>query len=161
MTIKQCPLTRELLDYALDLVQTNVSHYYGTRWSPSKKRKELRTSGMVYVVVEVDDGERAGFVALLVDTEPYKDDIERRVAYVYELQVDRRYQGKGVGTKLMGAVVSIAKCRGCEWIMLTHFRANQGASIFYEKQGFTEDWNSPAGENYVILSRFIGGEGPV
>jgi len=162
--------------WALDLVEKNVRAYYGSEWRPRKKARELAMDGMQLVVALVDQ-HRAGFVSFRMETEPtMRDDgSEDIVLYCYELQVDEQYRGRGIGQQLMGvlertarsiaesAQTSVSTLPPCNMIMLTSFKANEGAVRFYkDKLGFEEDERSPdkvlppkraAKYNYVILSK--------
>lgn len=46
------------------------------------------------------------------------------------------YQGKGLGSKLMTAVIGLAKSEGVEKIFLSALKSNVLAVSFYEKHGF-------------------------
>ncbi len=56
--------------------------------------------------------------------------------HLANISVDRNYQKKGVGTKLMKEIISIAHLREIKKIYLETRVSNIGAQKFYQKLGF-------------------------
>lgn len=150
--IKERPPTKQLLTFAVNLVEANVKPFYGPDWCKKTKLRELSLPAMTFLVATVDNT-LAGFAAFLVDLEPNQDDTTRLITYLYEIQVKQEFRSRGIGAGLMEEVERRARRHGCTWCMLTHFGANVRASRFYERLGYGIDWNSPEGKHYVILSK--------
>lgn len=104
-----------------------------------------------------------GFLAFLYTDEPDERGRPRRVAYLYELQVEAAHQGAGIGAALLRHLEDILKEEeeAPKQMMLTCFAANVGAMRFYRRQGLTVDPISPSnyeGEQdcgYEIMSKNI------
>jgi GNAT superfamily N-acetyltransferase len=58
------------------------------------------------------------------------------VAKLDDVTIDARWQGRGVGTAMLAALVSHLRAAGCGRIDTACHRDNQGAWRFYERQGF-------------------------
>ena len=108
----------ELVDWAVDLVEQNVRSYYEREWSKGRKRRELMTRGMTFLCATcaATSEEILGFAAILPDDEPYEGGTTRRVLYLYELQVKKEWQGKGIGRALLDAVCGFAGNNEIHWV---------------------------------------------
>jgi len=76
--------------------------------------------------------------------------------YCYEIQLDTSVQRKGLGKHLMKLLEALARLHKYDWVILTVFKTNTNAIIFYKSLGFQIDEISPSacGESapYEILS---------
>lgn len=156
-------------NWMLNLVAVNVGRYYRQSpsfggWQREAKGEELVMPGMQYLLAHEDSKEvplPRGFLSYLVCEEEGADGDPRRVVYIYEVQVERSYTGKGIGSMLMDALVTRIATDSClpRELMLTCFKANRKAIQFYQKHGFKEDEISPGRckirSDYVILSKKI------
>jgi ribosomal protein S18 acetylase RimI-like enzyme len=83
------------------------------------------------------------------------------VVYCYEVQVDPRWQGQGIGGCLVRCMESIGKRCGFHVSMLTVLRNNPSALKFYlDRLNYDVDACSPsqcgeADEAYEILSKCL------
>lgn len=59
----------------------------------------------------------------------------RKVLYIDDLCVDRRFRRKGVGTQLYRYVLDTAAASGCDSVTLNVWRINEGAQKFYQSMG--------------------------
>ncbi|GJN91689.1 hypothetical protein Rhopal_004712-T1 [Rhodotorula paludigena] len=87
-----------------------------------------------------------GYCIFRFDTEETASEDEDElcdVAYSYELQVDESARGRGVGRVLMEALERLATTFKMDKTMLTVFKANTSAILFYEKLGYREDEIDP------------------
>jgi N-alpha-acetyltransferase 40 len=79
------------------------------------------------------------------------------VVYVYEIQIDKKYQRLGLGKKIMDIIETITSLAGLGRIMLTVFKANECAVEFYRRIDYSVDETSPSLHNepadYEILSK--------
>lgn len=66
----------------------------------------------------------------------YKN-VDANQLYVTLICVDKQFQGKGFGGKMLEVLESL-KCEGFETIALEVVKTNQAAYHFYKKQGFIE-----------------------
>ena len=80
-----------------------------------------------YNVLAWHDDRVAGHATLVPDGEG---------AYELAIFVNQAYQGAGIGTKLMEALLGHAKREGVERVWLTVERWNRAAVSLYEKMGF-------------------------
>lgn len=158
---------KALLEQCLWLIESTSAEDYRnseSKWSASRKRKEMRFPDMRYVILveHQEDGHAdpkvAGFVSFMIT---YEDG--RQVVYCYEIHLAEPYQGKGMGKKLMVVVEGVGRKVGVEKCMLTVFKANKRAVKMYERLGYSEDEFSPAPRKlrngtvkearYMILSK--------
>jgi len=170
-------LPKDILNWAFDLTKTNVASLYascpGWGWRDSTKRRELQDDDARYIVVSglvVDslepqqtyseleniksEQQYLGFVHLRFEIEKGE-----AVAYVYEVQIDRTAQGRGLGKFLMQLVELAARKVGVSAVMLTVFKANEAAAKLYGSLGYQMDEDSPGAvdpegdHGYEILTK--------
>jgi len=76
--------------------------------------------------------------------------------FSYELQIDEKYQNKGLGEHLMKCLEKLAKLWQMERVVLTVLTNNDGALRFYKRLGYTVDETSPDDEpSYQIFSKEV------
>lgn len=95
-------------------------------WKPDELRRLIRKGHCL--VAHVGD-EMAGFLA----SEPFS-----RELHVWEMDVDPRFQGQGIGAGLLRACQIDARNAGFRAITLTTFRDLPWNAPFYAKLGFEE-----------------------
>ncbi|KIW26533.1 uncharacterized protein PV07_09620 [Cladophialophora immunda] len=130
------------LDACLKLIeQTSAQDYQNSeiKWSTSKKRREMKSPDMKYIILFDGNSHLAGFVSFMIT---YEDGYE--VLYIYEIHFTPEWQGKGLGKKLMTVAELIGYNVGITKVMLTVFRANSRAVTWYTRLGYEEDDFSPA-----------------
>jgi ribosomal protein S18 acetylase RimI-like enzyme len=145
------------LDACFGLIELTSSAAYKTSsmgWSPKEKRKEMKLPDMKYMILrravldgdaaaaagsyESEGSDFAGFLEYMVT---YEDGYE--VLYCYEIHLTPEVQGQGLGEELMARFERVGARIGLEKAMLTVFKSNRRAIMFYEKVGYTEDESSP------------------
>lgn len=161
---------KDVLEACFDLVEESSADDYKAceiKWSPASKRKEMLLPDMRYLVVHQRSGSKertapgastCAFVSFMIT---YEDGYE--VIYVYEIHLERRLRGQGVGTVLIQMVESVGRNARVEKCMLTVFKANQKALKWYEHCGYQIDDFSPGPRvlrngtikesTYLILSK--------
>ncbi len=68
----------------------------------------------------------------------YVPTLSNFVAEVNHVVVDETYRGKGLGTKIMNAVIARAKESGATRVTLTSQPSREAANVLYQKVGFTK-----------------------
>src|SRR2546421_4500254 len=126
---------KSVLEECLRLIESTSAEDYRhseTKWSASKKRKEMRLPDMRYVVLmeadedDLKDPKVAGFVSFMITYEDGKEAV-----YCYEVHLADAWQGKGIGKKLMAVVEGGGREVGGEKAMLSGFKANQRGGEMY------------------------------
>jgi N-alpha-acetyltransferase 40 len=124
-------------------------------WDKESKSKELFDPAAYFLILQTAAGELIAF-SMFKFTWDDEEEPEFPVLYCYELHVATKFQGCGIGAKLMSIELEIAKRRGLWKTMLTCFKINTNAMRFYEKIGFGLDVNTPSAHgftaDYEILS---------
>lgn len=122
------------------LVRKNMKGMYegsGMGWNRVDKLEEMEDPDLEYHVARNPNGELLGFISFMHTVEE-----GQKVVYLYELQVVKGSQGKGLGKGLMEVV--LAESESCQRnIMLTVFLMNQRAVTFYKKYGFQRIGRGP------------------
>lgn len=95
--------------------------------------KEIKKDAYGVKISVEEDGKEVGVVFLYVlynsvHTEPF--------GFLEYVIVDKEYQGKGVGTKLVQAVIDEAKERGCYKLIANSRHGKDVIHKWYEKFGF-------------------------
>ena len=81
----------------------------------------------------VDGGKVVGFGSLTIKNTLWP---EGPLVSVDELVVDEKHRGRGIGTKLLAGLVSLAEERGCRRVELDSAHHRKEAHQFYQQQGF-------------------------
>jgi ribosomal protein S18 acetylase RimI-like enzyme len=87
------------------------------------------------VLLAKNDGEFAG---LLIAFENIATFMAKHMINIHDIIVSQRHRGKGVGRKLINAVVDEAKKRGCVRITLEVREDNKIAQNLYKSMDFEE-----------------------
>ena len=145
-----------------DLIASTSSRDYANssiKWSPAKKRKEMRLPNMRYILLKLNSV--SPFVGFLSFMLTYEDGLE--VIYCYELHIAEDFRRCSLGARLVQATEEIGRRVGVGKLMLTVFRANETALAFYQRLGFGVDKFSPEPRmlrngvlkesDYLILSK--------
>lgn len=130
MKISKEPFSIQLYN----LVRKNMKGMYegsGMGWNRVDKMEEMEDEELEYHVArDADNDSIIGFISFMHTVED-----DQKVVYLYELQVVKGFQGKGVGKGLMEVVLAESQ-RSKRSIMLTVFLMNERAVGFYKKYGF-------------------------
>ncbi|PHH83451.1 hypothetical protein CDD82_767 [Ophiocordyceps australis] len=135
-------LSRPDMQACFDLIQATSGNDYRSSavgWHPAAKKREMASPELRYVLVRDDGGHVGGFASLMPT---YEND--EPVVYLYEIHLEPRLQGTGLGTHLMELVMQVAdKIPSVTKVMLTCFTSNKRARAFYDGLGFVIDDASP------------------
>ncbi|KAH9968961.1 acyl-CoA N-acyltransferase [Russula dissimulans] len=132
-------------------------------WDPPSKRQELFHPDSRFVLLRRPQaqgdpdpvcGEQPIMAYSMFRFDMEDDDC---VLYCYELQVSQSAQRGGIGKTLMGCLYNIAREWKMQKVMLTVFKDNQSAFLFYKAMGFhvesVEEWVDEDEEvDYWIMS---------
>lgn len=81
----------------------------------------------------------------------YEQEKSSNVLYMYELQVEERVRGKGIGRFFMQILELFAIKHGFPYVMLTVFPSNKNAMAFYQKLRYEVDPISPSKDLQYIV----------
>lgn len=165
-----------LFQEMLDLFKQNVGTMYEqSSWGLNMegKKEELQHRKARFLIVttasplKAVSKEKKEYVSSLVAFCHYRfeyDDDQYptcAVLYLYEIQVSRRFQSRGIGQSLMELLRCIAEKASMTKIILTVFRLNHQALKFYRSLNYKIDESSPSEDDgngtvdYLILSKNI------
>ncbi|CAA0806889.1 Acyl-CoA N-acyltransferases (NAT) superfamily protein [Striga hermonthica] len=155
-------LTLPIKRYIQKLLKVNMEVPYGPEWAAEEKvkRREMVAEEAHYIFVHEisneddsvverlkDEGRTCSCAGPIVGFVHYRFILEEDVpvVYVYELQLETRIQGKGLGKFLMQLIEFIACENKMGAVVLTVQRANLVAMDFYiHKLGYTISAISPS-----------------
>ncbi|CAH2037013.1 unnamed protein product, partial [Thlaspi arvense] len=163
-------LSSSVKQHIRKLLKTNMEGFYGSNWplQAKVKRKEMSCADAHYIFVcELCDGKAYETSTRRIFTEGcnqidgfvhYRFTLEEEipVLYVYEIQLESRIQGKGLGEFLMQLIELIASKNRMSAIVLTVQTSNALAMTFYmSKLGYKISSISPSKTNIpTILAKY-------
>ncbi|KAL0697877.1 hypothetical protein Bca4012_053999 [Brassica carinata] len=160
-------LSSSLKQHIRKLLKKNMEGFYGSDWplQAKVKRKEMCSADARYIFVrELRYGEAYGASTRRICEEGcneiagfahYRFTLEEEipVLYVYEIQLESRIQGKGLGEFLMQLIELIASKNQMSAIVLTVQTSNALAMTFYmSKLGYRISSISPSKANFPTFS---------
>lgn len=114
--------------YSWDLIYTNMEPYYRLR-RYSWDKADFFASWAKFINVEVFFGEeKVGIIRLAQRGER---------THVYTLQIEKRWQGKGIGWQCLSRVEEYARTRCSRGVSLSVFAENPARKL-YQRYGFVE-----------------------
>ncbi|KAI0976837.1 acyl-CoA N-acyltransferase [Xylaria arbuscula] len=157
-------LANDDLDACYNLIEeTSRADYEASTmgWKPAKKRAEMKSPELRYILVKNLEGVVRGFTSLMPTYEEGEP-----VIYCYEIHLKPELQRTGLARLLMSFLEDVAsRTPPINKVMLTCFLSNQRALNFYKSLGFTEDTISPVPKklrygrefipDYVIMSKTV------
>ncbi|GMT10681.1 hypothetical protein PFISCL1PPCAC_1978, partial [Pristionchus fissidentatus] len=146
-------LSDETFQWVFALFETNMRLMYEKSqwgWDPENKKNELQATTARYLVLKNDKGKEIAYCHFRIDM-----DHEYAVIYCYEIQVEKEYQRKGLGSIIMNVLERLAVKLDMDKIMATVFKYNIRSLNFFRKIGFEEDETNPSYDerDYLILSK--------
>ncbi len=146
-------LSQENRDGIFDLFERNMKGFYeqsNDGYQAEEKRQELFSNQSRYLFLRTSE-HLVAFTHFRFDM-----DYSNRVLYLYELQVNRNYQGQGLGQWLIEQLKILCQQSQMTKIVLTVHKTNTKAIDFYRnKCQFEIDSTDPNDEcemDYLILS---------
>ena len=181
--LRSTQMKNDELAVCFDLISKTSQQDYkrsSRGWHPTDKMVEMQDKEMMYLLVRQADGyigvdkvseqessdEHArsilGFLSFKIEPEDEEFQKMRPVLYIYEVHLDDRLRGQGLGGRMIRWAESQARLIRVTKIMLTVFTANEGARRMYEREGFMKDDASPEDRitrrkvikaDYIIMSK--------
>lgn len=128
-------------------------------WSLNRKRKEMSALEGRFLVLSSSTGPSAFLFFQFLMEDSLEEEEVVPVLYVLELGVEKAWQGRGLGRRLMQCAEAIARDRGMEKVVLTVFKENTAARKFYKALGYVLDEISADEEvteaSVIILSKTL------
>ena len=110
-------LCTEQIDYMVDKFQ-----------SPSAITNDIRQGGYIYYLAR--HGETpAGYCA-------FRPEEHEKAVFVSKIYVKKEFRGKGLATRFLDNVLTVAEQLNCQKLWLTVNKENTGSIAAYEKLGF-------------------------
>lgn len=149
-------------------------------WDPDYKMEEMTHKEMMYLLVRQADGYMGidkvsgqgsdvnnagallGFLSFKLEPEDEEHHKMRPVQFIYEIHLDDRLRGQGLGGRMLRWAEGQARLVNISKTMLTVFTVNEGARRLYEKEGFVKDGLTPPDRvtrrkiikaDYMIMSK--------
>ncbi|KAH8988863.1 acyl-CoA N-acyltransferase [Lactarius akahatsu] len=168
----QVSTSSELLDVdrqsVWELLEQNMRHMYvgsSMGWDPPSKKEELFHRNSRFILLRrsqvQDDADVCGEPSIVAYSMfRFEMENDERVLYCYELQVVQDVRRGGIGKTLVQCLCNIAREWDMQKVMLTVFKENQMALLFYKAMGFIADSDSNLDHeddvDYWIMSKDTG-----
>lgn len=130
-------LKKYSLTYKLSELHKNQLHalYKKEWWSTNRSKKDvnsiLQGSSFIIGIVEQSTDALVGFARILTDYFKY--------AYIYDVIIDNRHRGKGLGKLIMHSIIKHPKLKDIKNLELT---CRTEVVQFYEQYGFSRNYDS-------------------
>ncbi|MFH0900119.1 MAG: GNAT family N-acetyltransferase [Pseudomonadota bacterium] len=132
-----CSLLAEVENLHAELLPLYFRRVTGKTFSRDALDRLLRVSDETVLVADDDDGNVEGLVHVqLFETPAAPSMVPGRRAHIENLVVAAAARRHGVGSELVSAARAWATRRGASEILLTVWRGNTAAELFYESLGF-------------------------
>ena len=146
-------LSNEYKNFIFNLFEINMKNFYeqlNDNYKSNEKQNELFSNQSRYILILLENSLIA-FTHFRFDM-----DYNFKVLYLYELQIDEKYQGQGIGQWLIKQLKIICQKTQMTKIVLTVQKINRKAIDFYMKKcQFVIDITNPDDNehaDYLILS---------
>ncbi|CAF3768929.1 unnamed protein product [Adineta steineri] len=145
-------LTNEYQKQIIELFEINMKQLYEQSifgYNYDEKQDELFSNQSRYLIISLANSV-LGFAHFRFDM-----DFGKRVLYLYELQVNMKYQGQGFGRSMIEQLKILCQKTQMSKVVLTVHKVNTKAIDFYMKKcQFETDITDPSDEDvdFIILS---------
>lgn len=121
---------RELADRDLDQVVRIEEENFSTPWTRADYANcIIKKEYLALVATGADDQQILGYMAVMISLD---------AADVCNVSVDKNYEGRGIGSRLLEAMLRALKEKGVTSVFLEVRETNAGAIHLYEKFGFQQ-----------------------
>ncbi len=116
----------------------NIDHWQYWINPPSEKVKwvEEGIQNNEFFFIQAFNGENLGMVRIMDEDFLYWGKQKEKAKYIHSLVVTDKYNGKGIGTKIIQKIEDSAKEDNCSYIRLDADSKNPKLCSYYEKLGF-------------------------
>ncbi|KAM3717651.1 N-alpha-acetyltransferase [Dirofilaria immitis] len=140
-------------EWIFQLFVTNMrTMYQMSQWGYDElsKRQELRATTSRYIIAKNMNNTPIAYLHYR-----FVIDSDSAVLYCYEIQVEDKYQVKGIGSALLSIAECLARKMSMDKLMATVFAFNGNSLAFFHKNGFSVDPSCPDAGDYLILSKLL------
>lgn len=107
------------------------------KFSDEELKEILKNSEPEFYVYEINNEVCAYVCVEIHEYEECEFRHKRKELYVEDLCVDENYRRQGIASKLLDYVVELGRNKACDYLTLHVWELNEGARVFYEKEGFS------------------------
>lgn len=118
---------------------SRIVRHYGSGdspWDPFDDLAKLQSIPLEGLIVAEVDGDYAGFLYWFVGEKPWFDPNVKKYAHIVEVLVLTKYQGQGVGKKLLACALKRLRENAIEATYIDTTEDNIAARSLYEGAGF-------------------------
>lgn len=116
----------------------NIDHWQYWKNPPKEKIKwiEQGIENNEFFFINTSDNKNLGMVRILNEDVLYWGKQEHKATYIHSLVVREKYNGKGLGTRIIQEIENQAKRNNCKYLRLDADSKNPKLCHYYEKLGF-------------------------
>lgn len=119
-------------------------------WSRQSLESELENENSIFLTA-LDDNRVVGYIGMNVVIDE---------GYIYNMAVDEKYRKKGIGSALIGELVTFGKKNNFCFLTLEVRESNKAARSLYSKFGFIKvgerkDYYKEPVENAVLMTKYF------
>lgn len=119
-------------------------------WSRQSLESELENENSIFLTA-LDDNRVVGYIGMNVVIDE---------GYIYNVAVDEKYRKKGIGSALIGELVTFGKKNNFCFLTLEVRESNKAARSLYSKFGFIKvgerkDYYKEPVENAVLMTKYF------
>jgi ribosomal protein S18 acetylase RimI-like enzyme len=118
----------------------DIVDHYGppdTPWDPFGNLERLKAIPLEGLLIAEVDGAYAGFLYWFIGENPWFDSETKRFAYITEVHIVEKYQGKGIGKTLLQHALTQLKEKPVR-VYISTTESNRVARHLYENAGFRQ-----------------------
>lgn len=146
-------MIRRMIDSDLDRIDVLEHELFTSAWSKDDYIYELHDNPYGNYFVYEEDNNIIGYVGVWIIFEQ---------AQITTIGVDKEFQGKGIGAKLLEYAIDYADNNSCEVISLEVRVSNEKAINLYEKAGFInvnvrKGYYQDNNEDAYLMVKALGG----
>ena len=138
-SLQHCP--DEVEEWAFQLIEKNMKDIYDAAWgwNPDSKEAELLDENARFLFAYSKDNLPIGFVHFRFEL----DNLEAST-FIYDIQLEEQFRGKGLGKFLLQAVEFITLKLKFDYVMTTVFKENVKGRGFFKHMHYQVHKTSPA-----------------
>lgn len=116
----------------------NIDHWQYWKNPPQEKIKWVKEGiqNNEFFFINNLNGENMGMVRILNEDFLYWGKQNEKAKYIHSLVVKEKYNGKGIGTRILKEIENNAKSENCRYLRLDADSKNPKLCGYYEERGF-------------------------